>query len=604
MRFRRSIKIFPGVKLNFGKSGLTSLSVGGRGASVSLGKGGAFLNLGLPGTGLSHRMRLDSGKPVPKAATPKAVAQTPKLPRDILGSNAMYLPPLAAPAGKPVPLTPTLPGSAAFGSGRPGPPPAPSKPSVAYGRPPAAEGSSPSGLEATVFGQGAAPMVPEGPEVPEVPAAPLARQASRESASPVYLAPAWPAAASVAPAPEDLSAAKVSVSAPPRPSSSFSVAPAATAPLKPSVASVSPAASISPAASAFSAVMPLPAASAIPAAAAARATGFPPTAVAPPLEPFVSPFPAALPLPQGNGAAGELLKREAERLNQAYDGMVNQHRKIRLPPADPADAYERFMPPRPGFRIYPLVTAGLALFAMLAVPATLHPLAVFFPALLALGISVWLGLSDASRISRWRRAARRAEELRDSAISGHYTAVETVLAGVLSEIDWVLETSASFEASPDGSGISVDVNLPEIEDLEKCTLVARNAVAGLVMVPKKQWVVQREYQLQVHAILLRIAGEIFFHFPTVRHVVASGWTDRADPATGRIRSEYIISAVFDRELWAAINPAAADPVECVGLFPVRRDIGDDSCMSPVDPFRPDWKGGTPAAQPEGLAVPA
>lgn len=294
-------------------------------------------------------------------------------------------------------------------------------------------------------------------------------------------------------------------------------------------------------------------------------------------------------LPQGPVAPGDTLKREAERLNQAYDAIVNQHRKIRLPPEDPAEAYERFMPSRPGLRIYPLVIGAVALFAMLAVPATLHPMAVFMPALAALGVSAWLFLSDAAKLSRWKRAARRAEELRDSAILGHFTAVETVLAGVLSEIDWVLETSASFEASPDGSCICVDVNLPEIEDLEKCTLVARNAAAGLEKVPKKQWVVQREYQLQVHAILLRIAGEIFFHFPTVTRVTASGWTDRADPATGIARSEYIISAVFDRELWVTLNPAAADPVECVGLFPVLRDVGENSYMSAVEPFRPDWK---------------
>jgi hypothetical protein len=323
----------------------------------------------------------------------------------------------------------------------------------------------------------------------------------------------------------------------------------------------------------------------------ARATGFP-AAVPPSEAPFVGPSPeGAVVSQEGTEAPGEMLKREAERLNQAYDAVVNQHRKIRLPPEDPADAYERFMPPRPGFRIYPLIMGAVAVFAMLAVPATLHPMAVFMPALLAMGVSAWLGISDAARLSRWRRAARRAEELRDSALLGHFTAVETVLAGVLSEIDWVLETSASFEASPDGSGISVDVNLPEIEDLEKCTLVVRRAGAGLEMIPKKQWVIQREYQLQVHAILLRIAGEIFYHFPTVRRVVASGWTDRADPATGVSRSEYIISAVLDRGLWVTLNPAAADPVECLGLFRVRRAIGENSYMSPVEPFRPDWTAG-------------
>ncbi|MBA0038808.1 DUF4236 domain-containing protein [Pantoea sp. BIGb0393] len=57
-RFRKSISIIPGVRMNLSTSG-ASLSVGPRGASVSFGKCGTFANLGLPGTGLSYRTRLD-----------------------------------------------------------------------------------------------------------------------------------------------------------------------------------------------------------------------------------------------------------------------------------------------------------------------------------------------------------------------------------------------------------------------------------------------------------------------------------------------------------------------------------------------------------------
>lgn len=59
LRFTRRITIFPGVRLNFSKSGV-SLSVGPRGSSVTFGKRGIFGNLGIPGTGLSYRKRLDS----------------------------------------------------------------------------------------------------------------------------------------------------------------------------------------------------------------------------------------------------------------------------------------------------------------------------------------------------------------------------------------------------------------------------------------------------------------------------------------------------------------------------------------------------------------
>lgn len=52
-RFRRRVKIAPGVRLNFGKRG-TSLSLGGRGATTNLSKRGMRTTYSLRGTGLSY----------------------------------------------------------------------------------------------------------------------------------------------------------------------------------------------------------------------------------------------------------------------------------------------------------------------------------------------------------------------------------------------------------------------------------------------------------------------------------------------------------------------------------------------------------------------
>lgn len=69
-RFRKTIKIMPGVRVNVSKSG-ASLSVGPRGASVTMGKNGIYGNAGLPGTGLSYRGRLDRpSRPAPARRSP------------------------------------------------------------------------------------------------------------------------------------------------------------------------------------------------------------------------------------------------------------------------------------------------------------------------------------------------------------------------------------------------------------------------------------------------------------------------------------------------------------------------------------------------------
>jgi hypothetical protein len=61
LRFRRTLGILPGVRLNFSKSGV-STSVGVRGAHVTLGRTGVRTTVGLPGSGLSYT-HLERGAP-------------------------------------------------------------------------------------------------------------------------------------------------------------------------------------------------------------------------------------------------------------------------------------------------------------------------------------------------------------------------------------------------------------------------------------------------------------------------------------------------------------------------------------------------------------
>jgi hypothetical protein len=61
-RFRKTIKIAPGIKLNLSGSGV-STTIGGKGLSVNMGKQGVHLNAGIPGTGISTRIKLDGDAP-------------------------------------------------------------------------------------------------------------------------------------------------------------------------------------------------------------------------------------------------------------------------------------------------------------------------------------------------------------------------------------------------------------------------------------------------------------------------------------------------------------------------------------------------------------
>jgi hypothetical protein len=60
-RFRKSVKIAPGVKINLSKSGM-STTIGGKSLFMSIGSRGAYLNTGIPGTGVSARHKITGGE--------------------------------------------------------------------------------------------------------------------------------------------------------------------------------------------------------------------------------------------------------------------------------------------------------------------------------------------------------------------------------------------------------------------------------------------------------------------------------------------------------------------------------------------------------------
>lgn len=72
-KFRKSVKLAPGVKLNFGKKGL-GMSVGGKGARFSVSSSGrTTASFGIPGTGLSYSTSLGGKK---KRTTKKTTTKT------------------------------------------------------------------------------------------------------------------------------------------------------------------------------------------------------------------------------------------------------------------------------------------------------------------------------------------------------------------------------------------------------------------------------------------------------------------------------------------------------------------------------------------------
>ena len=76
-RFRKSVKILPGIRLNFGKGGLTSTTIGGRWLKTNLSGRGVKHTVSAPGTGVSYQT--GGGAPVTRSPDSPSNSGSPLL---------------------------------------------------------------------------------------------------------------------------------------------------------------------------------------------------------------------------------------------------------------------------------------------------------------------------------------------------------------------------------------------------------------------------------------------------------------------------------------------------------------------------------------------
>lgn len=185
-------------------------------------------------------------------------------------------------------------------------------------------------------------------------------------------------------------------------------------------------------------------------------------------------------------------------------------------------------------------------------------------------------------------AQARRRMLIEQGIRKDPAAMETFLEERLHAIDWPRETQVSFEIA--GSAVALDVDLPEIEHMP--SKVATVPVRGLKLSVKDMTAtqVQRLYLGHVHGIIFRLIGEAFAALPAIDTVVASGFSQRADPKSGNVGDDYLLSVRVSREQWRALNfgnLAAVDVVEALGTLGAVRNVQRSGKLLAVQPLNGD-----------------
>ncbi|MBI5430358.1 MAG: DUF4236 domain-containing protein [Nitrosomonadales bacterium] len=197
-------------------------------------------------------------------------------------------------------------------------------------------------------------------------------------------------------------------------------------------------------------------------------------------------------------------------------------------------------------------------------------------------------------IARWHSEkalfeAQQEEESKrfDERLRRDQDFMQQVLEENLCAITWPRETLVSFEINREGKSVAIDIDLPEIEDMQRkiASVPQRGYKLNLKEVKGKP--LQALYSQHVHGVGFRIAGEIFASLPTVQDITLSAFTQRVDPATGHHTDTYVYSANISRSIWDKINfdnLSVIDVVSAFEQFELRRKISRSEVLEGILPF--------------------
>ncbi len=161
---------------------------------------------------------------------------------------------------------------------------------------------------------------------------------------------------------------------------------------------------------------------------------------------------------------------------------------------------------------------------------------------------------------------------------------EQVLSIDLAQIEWPRETIFTFEVDPVNSIVSLDVDLPEIEDIPSQTASLNARKNGLIIKNKSDKQKRFEYARHVHGCLLKIIGEVFAALP-FETVILAGFTQRLLSSTGKIENEYILQCTVHRAQFGLIDFSRieqVDPVAALECFELRRNMTSSCILKSIE----------------------
>ena len=194
------------------------------------------------------------------------------------------------------------------------------------------------------------------------------------------------------------------------------------------------------------------------------------------------------------------------------------------------------------------------------------------------------------RLATWK-SEKKEFEARQSHYQKNYAALiwqdealmEQALESHLQALEWPRETLVDYHLDVTNKFMSLDVDLPEIEDLPQYIFTLDPSGRRLKSTKRKVTELRELYAAHVFGIAIRLAFNVFAQLPAIATVLISGYSQRPNKQTGIIDDEYLYSVTFGREKLRAIGHDL-EPLALMDVFEGVCDITKNYTFKPIEPL--------------------
>ncbi|KAA0995975.1 DUF4236 domain-containing protein [Pseudomonas sp. ANT_J12] len=276
-------------------------------------------------------------------------------------------------------------------------------------------------------------------------------------------------------------------------------------------------------------------------------------------------------------AIQDLLERAAQKINTELEQCLGVHLPTPAPNTPPAiPAPFPIDPPSP-----PVIQDPSLVDRLLLRSARMEALTQAAEAQYQSDLLDWTAARDTHE--KDRADIEKAFRL---AAKGFSAQMEAALDYVLSGIAWPKATQVAYAFTQDVTGIALDVDLPDENEVPRRTAEARGN-GKLSFKNRTDAQVRRDFVALCHGSLFRVVGEVFALLPAIQTCLVSGYIQRTNPATALVEDQYVMSAMVTREQWGGIDfqrLAELDPAATFIAAGARVSLDRSARFREISPF--------------------